>query len=624
MAMRNLVEGECGGTNSLMKLSAHMTNDRAMRQEGFLPGRPGSRIQHPIERPLAEASPNELVDEFLGGQRVAMAPQTFHMGSLLQEMREIEGAEQNFVPQRGPAIAELAVTDPGGWANEFLATENEKPNDDWSNEYLGNGPSNQMARVPPMNMKWAEEYLDQTEHRPWTEESEREILDDSKWIDDFTSNEGDLQRTAREFVEGVDDAKINNTEFMRFIKKISEGDVTIKDNEVIGKSVDEKSEEWANEFSMTSQDALPNQQSSLVDKWEEEFMSEKSVTDAEFWEKLEQHWHDVSQTGEENAWLTEYEESQPFKEYKFEEDNPLINHPDPYQAGLEMLQKGDIPNAVLLFEAAVKKDETHADAWQYLGTTQAENEQEPAAIAALNKCLELQPTNLTALMSLAVSYTNESLGSHACHTLKLWLKNNDKYTHLIPEPVEQKPKVSSYVSSHEHKAIQDLFISAARAVPQGEIDADVQSGLGVLFNLSGEYDKAVDCFSAALQVRPKDALLWNKLGATLANGSRSEEAVDAYHNALQLSPGFIRSRYNLGIACINLGAHREAIEHFLAALNLQKKSQGVQNPNVVMSQNIWSTLRMAISLMGKPELYEHCDKKDIDALNNVFGMNGGS
>ncbi|XP_027731807.1 PEX5-related protein isoform X5 [Vombatus ursinus] len=362
---------------------------------------------------------------------------------------------------------------------------------------------------------------------------------------------------------------------------------------------------------------------------EEEFERAKAAveSDTEFWDKMQAEWEEMARRN----WISENQEAQnqvtisaSEKGYYFHTENPFKDWPGAFEEGLKRLKEGDLPVTILFMEAAILQDPGDAEAWQFLGVTQAENENEQAAIVALQRCLELQPNNLKALMALAVSYTNTGHQQDACSALKNWIRQNPKYKYLVknkkasPGPARRMSK--SPVDSSVLEGVKELYLEAAHQ--NGEmIDPDLQTGLGVLFHLSGEFSRAIDAFNAALTVRPEDYSLWNRLGATLANGDRSEEAVEAYTRALEIQPGFIRSRYNLGISCINLGAYREAVSNFLTALSLQRKSRNQQQvPHPAISGNIWAALRIALSMMDQPELFQAANLGDLDVLLRAFNL----
>ncbi|XP_059416329.1 PEX5-related protein-like isoform X2 [Carassius carassius] len=362
---------------------------------------------------------------------------------------------------------------------------------------------------------------------------------------------------------------------------------------------------------------------------EEEFERAKAAveSDTEFWDKMQAEWEELARRN----WLTDNEQPQiPLnvspheKGYYFHTDNPFKDWPNAFEEGLRKSREGELPNAVLLLEAAVLQDPQDSEAWLLLGTTQAENENEQAAIVSLQRCLELHPNNLQALMALAVSLTNTGMRQEAAEALLSWLRHNPKYKHLLKSRTHLQSSPGSRRPSFTTgcpllPGVKELYLEAAQH-NSDTIDPDLQTGLGVLYNLSSEFNKAVEAFNTALSVRPEDYLLWNRLGATLANGDRSEEAVEAYTRALELQPGFIRSRYNLGISCINMGAHREAASNFLTALGLQRKSRSRQLSHQVMSGNIWAALRIALSMLDQPELFQAANIGDLDLLMRAFNL----
>ncbi|XP_070691741.1 peroxisomal biogenesis factor 5 isoform X1 [Pempheris klunzingeri] len=628
MAMRELVEAECGGANPLMKLTSHMAKEGGAWRHRSTPTIPST--------PIEIATEEELVNEFL--QAPPRPPHTFDMGQLLEEMQQIDQQSYRQAPQRAPDVAALALS--GDWAAEFLsgpdsasapglAALGDAADADWTKEFIAE------AADPG---RWAEEYLEQSEEKLWLGDlGDKE----NEWTKEYQPGD-ELRQTANELVSKVEDPKLQNTEFLRFIRQIGEGSVTVEsrtDKQLTDKAQAEEAQNWASNLNQVSEESAE----AWVDQFATsgpEFQEAKAAveSDVDFWEKLQQEWEEMAKRdAESHPWLSDFDQllsTSYDKGYQFEEDNPYLSHPDPLSEGVKRMEAGDIPGAVRFFESAVQREPDNQLAWQYLGTCQAENEQEFAAISALRRCIELKNDNLTALMALAVSFTNESLHRQACETLRDWLKHNPKYRSVWEQHEhetqndgarqrdKERDRFGSLLPESLFTDVQSLFLHAANSDP-AQVDPQLQCGLGVLFNLSGEYDKAVDCFSAALSVTPQDYLLWNKLGATLANGSRSEEAVAAYRRALELQPGFVRSRYNLGISCVNLGAHREAVEHFLEALSLQRQAAGdgaraARGPGgaaaTMMSDNIWSTLRMALSMMGESSLYAAADRRDLDTL----------
>ncbi|KAL1839472.1 hypothetical protein VTJ49DRAFT_1481 [Mycothermus thermophilus] len=320
--------------------------------------------------------------------------------------------------------------------------------------------------------------------------------------------------------------------------------------------------------------------------------------------------------------------------YLFEEENLYKDQQNPFEEGVRIMNEGgNLSLAALAFEAAVQKNPDHVEAWVYLGSAQAQNEKEEAAIRALEHALKLDPNNLAALMALAVSYTNEGYDSTAYRTLERWL--SVKYPNIIaPTELSSAAEMGFTDRAQLHERVTNLFLAAARLAPDGDhMDPDVQVGLGVLFYGAEDYDKAVDCFQAALHSselgtsnqREQIHLLWNRLGATLANSGRSEEAIAAYEKALAIHPNFVRARYNLGVSCINIGCHAEAAGHLLAALDMHKSVEksgrerarellGGNGPDTdaridaMTTQNrsttLYDTLRRVFTQMGRRDLAE--------------------
>eukprot|EP00002_Diphylleia_rotans_P029879 TRINITY_DN6106_c0_g1_i2.p1 TRINITY_DN6106_c0_g1~~TRINITY_DN6106_c0_g1_i2.p1 ORF type:complete len:152 (-),score=32.01 TRINITY_DN6106_c0_g1_i2:208-663(-) len=149
-----------------------------------------------------------------------------------------------------------------------------------------------------------------------------------------------------------------------------------------------------------------------------------------------------------------------------------------------------------------------------------------------------------------------------------------------------------------------MYEEAARLSPE---DPDIFTALGILFNLSADYDHAIDAFKRALELKPEEYTLWNKLGATQANSNRSAEAVESYRRCLEIKPTYVRGWTNMGISHTDQGNYFDAATYYLGALAANERAR-----------HIWGYLTSLFMMMERGDLVEKCKEQNVELFRNEF------
>ncbi|BBN18341.1 peroxin-5 [Marchantia polymorpha subsp. ruderalis] len=499
--------------------------------------------------------------------------------------------------------------------------------DQWAEDF------HQHHRIPEPG-GWAQEFEAQHNGESWGDqfgEHQQQMAARGQFRNGEMNNMAALEQT-RSLVNTLaqnQDPKFQNSKFLQFVSKMSRGELIVEDNQVKPGVTND----WANEF---QQQHLPP-----GDQWASEFMGEhqhrgdrwgdefarrhqEAPSTSDDWvndfsrlhvqdwadEYAEQVAKNPYGDGSHESWLDSYDKfvgeqmtdlpnrtaSSKFV-YVFADQNPYVGHPNPLKEGQELFRRGLLSEAVLALEAELLKNPENSEGWRLLGITHAENDDDKQAIASMVRARDADPTNLEVLLALGVGHTNELEQAEALRYLGGWLQNHPQYSKFVQQDV----------NSLSHSQVTQMVNEAALVAPG---DGDVHTVLGVLYNLSREYDRAIQSFQRALELKPRDYSLWNKLGATQANSARSADAIYAYQQALDLKPNYVRAWSNMGIGYANQGRYEESIRYYVRALGMNPKAD-----------NVWDYLKISLSsCAARWDMMEACERRELEPLQKEYPL----
>jgi predicted TPR repeat methyltransferase len=127
------------------------------------------------------------------------------------------------------------------------------------------------------------------------------------------------------------------------------------------------------------------------------------------------------------------------------------------------------------------------------------------------------------------------------------------------------------VLAHQQQRNDEALTLIARSLELHPGEADWYSNLGIVYQATGEIERAIDAYQHAIALDPGHANAYSNLGVVLRASGKPVDAERAYRTAIQLNPQHIDAYHNLGILLAALDRTREAAACFCKVITLRPK-----------------------------------------------------
>jgi len=205
-----------------------------------------------------------------------------------------------------------------------------------------------------------------------------------------------------------------------------------------------------------------------------------------------------------------------------------------FEAGLRLLQAGQLAQAEQCGRQALTLDQNHADSLHLMGMLCVASKQYDLAIEWFAMAIRQNPNVADYFCNLAMA-------------------------------LQRKDRLDEAIRCFD------------RALLLNPGQADVWIRMGEILRQQKRLDEAIKCFDHAVTVNPDQPEIWLGMGEMLQREKRTDEAILSFEQALKLKPDYREAANAIGLLYFEANRYEKAIAHFTRSTEIDPTQAGAFN-----------------------------------------------